>query len=118
VFAYDTSAPVCSPSSSPRFHHDPANSGDSARDAIAPGRPTDGRLTTGLLTLKAPGDDLLCGTADHYELLGAGGWTTSPVKPAATGTRQTISVPAGARTISVRAVDEAGNAGRALVVRR
>jgi hypothetical protein len=118
VFAYDTSAPVCSPSSSPRFHHDPANSGDSARDAIAPGTPTDARLTPGLLTLTAPGDDLLCGTADHYELLGASGWTTSPVKPAAPGTRQTISVPAGARAISVRAVDEAGNVGRALVVRR
>jgi hypothetical protein len=118
VFVYDTSAPVCSPSSSPRFHHDPANSGDSARDAIPPGKPAGARLTAGALTFTAPGDDLLCGTADHYEMLGAGGWTTSPVKPAAAGTTQTIPVDAKARSVTLRAVDEQGNAGRSAVVKR
>ena len=70
----------------------PRTRATTARDAVARARrPTRGS-PPGLLTLKAPGDDLLCGTADHYELLGASGWTTSPVKPSAAGTRQTIPV--------------------------
>jgi hypothetical protein len=120
VFAYDTSAPACSPSSSPRFHHDPANSGDYARDAIAPGRPANPKLAGTLLTITAPGDDLLCGTADHYEVRsgGSGDWTRSAIAPAPAGTRQAIAVPATGKRISVRAVDEAGNAGWPLEVSR
>jgi hypothetical protein len=117
VFAYDTAAPACSPSSSPRFHHDPANSGDFARDAIAPGRPTDPARAGTLLTITAPGDDLLCGSADHYEVRGgSGGWTRSATRPAAAGTRQALSVPAD-RRVWVRAVDDQGNAGWPLLVR-
>jgi hypothetical protein len=126
VFVYDTAAPVCSPSSSPRVHHDPANSGDYARDATAPGRPANAKLAPSLMTVTAPGDDLLCGTADHYETLNAGkpitgretGWTTSPVKPAPAGTPQTIPVPATGRYVAVRAVDEQGNTGRPAVLSR
>jgi hypothetical protein len=119
VFAYDTAAPVCSPSSSPRFHHDAANSGDYARDAVAPGRPSDPKLVGSLLTITAPGDDLLCGTADHYELrAGNGSWARSPVKPAPAGTRQALSVPATGKSISVRAVDEQGNTGWPLTISR
>ena len=35
---YSTPAPSCSPSSSPRFHHDDWNSGDYTTDAVTPGR--------------------------------------------------------------------------------
>jgi hypothetical protein len=126
VFVYDTAAPVCSPSSSPRFHHDAANSGDSARDAVAPGRPTDPKLAGALLTVTAPGDDLLCGSADRYEVLTSSkpitgresGWSTAAVKPAAPGTRQAIPVPAAGRYVAGRAVDDQGNTGRPAVVRR
>jgi hypothetical protein len=118
VFVYDTAAPVCSPSSSPRFHHDQANSGDYARDAVAPGKPTDVKLTAGAVSLRAPGDDLLCGIADRYEVLDRGSWRPSPVRPAATGTVQAIPVPAGARYAAVRAIDEAGNVGRAAAIGR
>ena len=41
IHAYRTDAPACSPSSSPRFHHDNANSGDYSRDAVLPGAPTE-----------------------------------------------------------------------------
>ena len=68
VHAYATEAPACSPSSSPRFHHDNANSGDYARDAVLPGAPTALKAKGGELSFLAPGDDLLCGTADHYEM--------------------------------------------------
>jgi hypothetical protein len=118
VFVYDTPAPACSPSSSPRFHHDAANSGDYARDAAAPGRPSDPKLAGTLLTITAPGDDLLCGTADHYEVFASGTWTRSAVTPAPAGARQAIPVPPTGRRVSVRAVDEHGNLGRPLVVSR
>jgi len=126
VFAYDTPAPACSPSSSPRFHHDAANSGDFSRDAVAPGRPADAKLVTATLTFTAPGDDLLCGTADHYEILSSTkpitgrepGWTTAAVKPAAAGTPQTVPVPGSGRYLAIRAVDEQGNTGRPAVLSR
>ena len=62
------------------------------------GRPTDGKLAGTLLTITAPGEDLLCGTADHYGCSARIGWTRSPVKPAAAGARQAIPVPAGRET--------------------
>jgi hypothetical protein len=72
-----------------------------------------------LLTITAPGDDLLCGTADHYELrAGNGSWARSPVKPAPAGTRQALSVPATGKSVSVRAVDDQGNTGRPLTISR
>jgi hypothetical protein len=118
VFVYDTAAPACSPSSSPRFHHDAANSGDYARDAVAPGKPADAKLAGAVLTVTAPGDDLLCGAADHYEVLGSSGWTPSTVKPAAAGTRQAIPVPATGKRTGIRAVDDQGNIGRSVLVSR
>src|SRR6059058_1362798 len=66
---YSTPASACSPSSSPRFHHDDANSGDYTRDAVPPGVPMAGRVTAGQLSLVAPGGDLLCGTASRYQLV-------------------------------------------------
>ena len=71
VLAYATDAPACSPGSWPHFHHDLANSGDYRRDATLPGRPESFALdpTAPTLSWKAPGDDLLCGTADHYEVV-------------------------------------------------
>ncbi len=133
VHAYGTGAPACSPSSSPRFHHDNANSGDYARDAVLPG------VATGVGTnddrtrvhLKAPGDDLLCGRADHYELATANGPVDSvgfeaakAVKPkgvpapAAPGELQRFKVPVGAkRFLAIRAVDEQGNVGRTVSIR-
>jgi hypothetical protein len=126
VFAYETAAPACSPSSSPRFHHDAANSGDYARDAVAPGRPSGARLTGSLLAFEAPGDDLLCGTADHYETLVSTkpvtgretNWAKSAVKPAAAGAAQAVPIPGSGRYVAVRAVDEQGNRGRPAVVSR
>jgi hypothetical protein len=111
VLAYRTSAPACSPSSSPRFHHDNANSGDFARDAIAPGKPAGLALSGRTLSFTAPGDDLLCGRAAKYEV--SGGISTPPA-PAAAGTRQSVTLAPGAGpVVAIRAVDDQGNRGRA-----
>ena len=128
LFAYETEAPACSPGSWPRFHHDNANSGDYRRDAIAPGKPERLAVAAGKLSFGAPGDDLLCGTADKYEVA----QSDSPIDgksfaaadaiaggpdPGDPGDRQEVVLPAGAkRYLAVRAVDEQGNLGRVATI--
>jgi hypothetical protein len=114
MLAYRTSAPACSPSSWPRFHHDEANSGDLRRDATPPGRPTALRRAGNRLLFASPGDDLLCGRPEAYEV-SSGGGPFARVEAETVEGRETASVPvpAGARRVAVRAVDEQGNKGRA-----
>ncbi|MGH2820210.1 MAG: FG-GAP repeat domain-containing protein, partial [Actinomycetota bacterium] len=121
VNGYRTDAPACSPSSWPRFHHDNANSGDYLRDAMVPGRPTDERLSSGSITLTAPGDELMCGPVDRFELvtsdqpIDASNWSSADPLPdqdadAAPGSTETLTVPAEARRyVGIRAADEQGN---------
>jgi len=124
VFAYRTDAPVCSPGSWPRFHHDNANSGVLERDAVLPGKPRDLAVADGALAFTAPGDDGVCGTATTYEVV----QSDEPIDsgrvasldsvagapaPAAAGTRQTLDLGAvSKRYVGIRAVDEQGNVGR------
>jgi hypothetical protein len=112
LLAYRTSAPACSPSSWPRFHHDEANSGDMRRDATPPGRPTALRLADGRLRFASPGDDLLCGRPAAYEVSTGGAFARVSSAPVAGGETASVPLPAGSRRISVRAVDEQGNKGR------
>jgi hypothetical protein len=132
VLAYSTTADACSPGSWPRFHHDNANSGFYDRDATAPGTPTDAKLAGASLSFTAPGDDVMCGKVDHYQLAQSKSRITAanfsdadpvtpaqPVTPVAPGERQTISLPeAGARYVAVRAVDDQGNVGRPVSLER
>jgi Subtilase family/FG-GAP-like repeat len=128
INAYGTGAPACSGSSWSRFHHDPANSGDYERDATLPGRPFDADVTPARIAFRAPGDDLLCGAADRYQVV----TSDAPISasnfdeatplsgapsPAAPGTAQSYSLPAGAKQyVAIRAVDDQGNVGRPLVI--
>jgi hypothetical protein len=123
VSVYSTPAPACSPSSSPRFHHDDWNSGDYETDAVTPGKPYRVHLRHHILAFKAPGADLLCGTATSYQLV----TSTRPItpqnfahakaltggpSPAAAGTKQSFKLPAGVeRYVAFRAVNAAGNVG-------
>ncbi|MDX6669538.1 MAG: hypothetical protein QOK04_2918 [Solirubrobacteraceae bacterium] len=124
---YSTPAGACSPSSSPRFHHDIANSGDFSRDAVPPGVPYNANLANNTtLNFNAPGDDLLCGTATGYEVRQSDNpitpqnfaqaevvpGVTAPA-PSAAGTQQTLTLPANTKAhVAVRAVDDQGNLGR------
>jgi hypothetical protein len=124
ISAYSTGAEACSPSSWPRFHHDNANSGYYSRDAMLPGKPIQMLVASGQVSFKAPGDDLLCGTADHYEIrtsdqpidesnFAEADALTDPPIPAAPGASQAYAVPESVkRYVAVRAVDEQGNVGR------
>jgi hypothetical protein len=126
---YRTPASACSPSSSPRFHHDIANSGDYTRDAVSPGRPMGPRLVGRMLTFTAPGGDLLCGRARSYQVVTSRRPITARdfararrlapgIKPRAAGARQRLALARGARRfVGIRAVDAAGNVGLPLVVK-
>jgi hypothetical protein len=123
--AYTTAAGACTASSWPKFHHDNANSGDYNRDATLPGKPYDLALdpSSPAFSWKSPGDDLLCGTADHYEVAtsntpidGANFSSAQQVSgapaPATAGTTQSMSLPSSpGRYVAIRAVDEQGNVG-------
>ncbi|HET6829718.1 MAG TPA: calcium-binding protein, partial [Solirubrobacterales bacterium] len=129
VHAYRTTASSCEPASSPRFHHDNANSGDYLRDAVLPGAPTELSAKRGKLRFLAPGDDLLCGDVDHYEMATAkrpiDGASFAAAKPLrdirysqAPGFVQQLRVPNESKGwIAIRAVDEQGNVGRAATVK-
>jgi len=96
---------------------------------VLPGAPTNLKAKGGELTFTAPGDDLLCGTADHYELATA----KKPIDeasfadakpldgaptPKPAGGKQKLDVPAGSKGwIALRAVDEQGNVGRVATVK-
>ena len=116
----------------PRFHHDNANSGDYRRDATLPGqavRPRARRGTT--ITFTAPGDDLLCGTADHYEVVQSNGTITganfvqrgagrrAPRARRRAGTTQSMHAARRQRRrfVAIRAVDDQGNVGRPAIDR-
>jgi hypothetical protein len=126
---YSTAAPACSPSSSPRFHHDDWNSGNYTTDAVPPGKPFGARLRRRILRFRAPGDNLLCGTAARYQLVTSNRRITpqnfahakrlsGAPRPRAAGSRQSFGLPAGAgRYIAIRAVDAAGNVGLPMVIR-
>ncbi len=121
---YRTPAPACSPSSSPRFHHDIANSGDYTRDAVPPGVPSPVRLRGRDLTFRAPGGDLECGAAARYELatssrplnpstFARARHVSVSLRPARAGAIQRLVLPRGLlKFVALRAVDAAGNIGR------
>ncbi len=123
---YDTPAAACSPSSSPRFHHDNANSGDYTRDAVLPGTPYDATVSGNSITFKAPGDDLMCGQAKGYQLV-ASGHSLGPHDLDGTpitatqwdpGSAHTVTVDGGGRYLALRFVDDQGNVGRTFIFDR
>jgi hypothetical protein len=128
LFAYDTPGAACPLGSWPRFHHDNASSGDFSRDAVAPGAITEAKVLGSALTFKAPGDDLLCGTVDHYEVVTSDvpirgsdfGEAAQPKADiVAPGATQTIQLDfALRRYVAVRAVDDKTNVGRLALVDR
>ena len=126
---YATPAPACSPSSSPRFHHDLANSGDYTRDAVPPGVAQLVSLRGRVLRFIAPGGDLLCGRAAEYQLAFARGRLTPQIfarakrlrvrlRPGAAGAAQAFALPRGLRGwVALRAIDQAGNIGLPMIAR-
>jgi hypothetical protein len=129
VSVYGTPARACSPSSSPRFHHDNWNSGNYLTDAVDPGKPFEVRVRGTAMSFRAPGGDLMCGKAARYQLVTSNRPITAQnfsrarrlsgvPTPRSPGARQSLRLPAGAeRYVALRAVDAAGNIGLPTVVK-
>jgi hypothetical protein len=133
LLAYRTEAPPCQAGdrplgSWPRFHHDLSNSGDYSRDAMNPGAVTELKLYAVGITVRAPGDDLLCGKVAGYELVQSNRRLTSAEfeegDPIPVAKAREKLVPPGSvegiglggslsRFLMIRAVDDQGNAGPA-----
>ena len=123
VAVYKTPAPACSPSSSPRFHHDNWNTGNYTTDAVDPGRPIGLGIRNRAYWFRAPGQDLMCGKVSKYELVTSAHPITAQnfasAKPLSGApsprppyTKQGVHLSPGTEHwVAIRAVDAAGNVG-------
>ena len=95
-----------------RWHHDEWSSGLYGLDTRPPGAVRHVRLVSGgrALSFVAPGGDWYDGRAARYVLTVNGRERVAP-RPAVAGALQRVRLPAGARTVTLLAVDQAGNLG-------
>ncbi|MGH8540494.1 MAG: hypothetical protein ACRETW_08320 [Stenotrophobium sp.] len=120
-YLFQWSQPTLPPCQSewPSFRHDQQGSGNYNRDGTPPGavsRLSATAVTGGIqVQFVAPGDDGLCGTASSYRVLVNGQpAATRPPAPAAADTTQSFTLggaDASAQTVTVQAIDKAGNVG-------
>lgn len=119
------------------YRHDERNSANYGTDARPPGVIRDVRSAGGKVRFVAPGDDWYSGTAKRYEVTVGGGAAAARARrrarvvkprrrataaqldgpePVEAGGEQSIAFPAGARAMTIQAVDDAGNLGRPVTV--
>jgi hypothetical protein len=118
LFQWQTQAPACQPQW-PGFRHDQQDSGNYDHDGTPPNAPSNVALTAlggerYRLTFTAPGDDGPCGTPAAYLTFVNGKKTNLGLGPAVAGGSAfsaEVTLPAGARSVAVQAVDEAQNLG-------
>jgi hypothetical protein len=116
LFVWGTEASSCSGREWPKYQHDLHNSGDYATDAAPPsvvgGLSITREASGAVASWTAPGDDGRCGTAATYRVTIDGQLGMAPIpRPLTASARQTLDLPDGARSITIQAVDDAGNAG-------
>jgi hypothetical protein len=122
LFAWDTPGKPSANDEWWSFRHDERNTGRYGLDTRPPGVPRNAVLDagSGSLAFDAPGDDWYTGTPQRYDLTyqGADGATVRRSVEAkdAAGARVTIGLPPGTGTLTLQAVDDAGNLGGALRV--
>ncbi len=124
LFQWQTEAPACQPQW-PSFRHDQQDSGNYDHDGTPPGAPLGMKLSAlGAgryeLSFTAPGDNGSCGTPARYiTRVGSKLAEIGIGSPAAGGTAvsREVTLPAGARKLSLQAEDAAGNLGPAVSVK-
>jgi hypothetical protein len=100
------------------YHHDEWRTGRYGVDARPPGVLRRASWKGDRLTFIAPGENWYAGEVAYYRLTTTPGGTRT-IKPAGPAcTRQAVTIPAGVRSLTIQAVDHAGNLGPPLVLRR
>jgi hypothetical protein len=97
-----------------RYRHDEWNTGRYGVDSRPPGiiRSLASSPAAHTLTFTAPGDDWYAGTPTLYRIEHSGGSVDLPAV-AVGGASETLTIPAGVDSGTVRAVDDRGNLGKA-----
>jgi hypothetical protein len=119
VFAWSTPGLASANTEWWHANHDERNTGTYGTDTRPPGvaRKLQWAGHGATATFEAPGDDWYSGAVTNYVVrFGPGNAAVNVAPTGPAGTTQTISVPAGATSVSVQAVDDAGNIGRAKTV--
>ncbi len=120
-FLWKTDVDACDGSNNEwwTYHHDERSTNNYATDGRPPGTPTQLRAvregTGAVVTLRAPGDDWLCGTAKTMRVADTERPITAPAGARVT-VRLTGAQLGAADTIAVRFADEAGNWGHPVTV--
>jgi Subtilase family len=123
LFQWKTSAPACQPEW-PTFRHDQQDSGNYNHDGTPPNAPSGVTLTNQgggkyrLSFTAAPGDNGPCGTPAEYVTKVNGKPANLGLTPVAGGSpfSAEVTLPSGAKRLSVQARDAGGNLGPAVVV--
>jgi Subtilase family len=124
LFQWQTEAPVCQPQW-PTFRHDQQDSGNYNHDGTPPNAASNVTLASlgsnkYTLSFTAPGNDGACGTPAEYLTRVNGKPAELPLgTPVAGGSTfsSEVTLPAGARSLSIQAIDGAGNLGPKVTVK-
>ena len=117
LFQWRSDAPSCQPAGVwDAYRHDQMGSGNADTDGTPPGTPKGLTVTQAAsgwtVRFTAPGDDRMCGTpAKYVARVGADDVDLGAPKPAGQVVERTLQLPSVSGTLSVGAVDEAGNRG-------
>ncbi len=118
LFQWQTQAPACQPQW-PTFRHDEQDSGNYNHDGTPPDAAEKITLTalgagSYRLSFTAPGNDGACGTPASYVTRVNGSKTElglgAPVAGGSTFSAE-VTLPSAARSLSIQAIDAAGNVG-------
>jgi hypothetical protein len=118
LFEWQTEAPACQPQW-PSFRHDEQDSGNYDHDGTPPNAASNLSVTPlgsskYRLAFTAPGDNGSCGTPASYQTRVNGKVVNLGLaSPVAGGSAfsQEVTLPSGARRLSIQATDAAGNIG-------
>ena len=114
LFVWRTNGSACQTPEWPKYQHDLHNSGDMATDATPPGVLHNVRLDGGQLSLTTSGGDGPCGQATSFRVVIDGHQVAVGDDPLPSGSHQTVDLGdlgPGHHTVTIQAVDQAGNAG-------
>jgi hypothetical protein len=113
LFVWHTNGDACQAPQWPKYQHDLRNSGDARTDATPPAVPTHVIIHNAILTLTVGGGDGHCGQAASLRVTVDGHTIAVPLTVAPPNTQQSIdlgTLALGDHTVTVQAVDAAGNA--------
>jgi hypothetical protein len=120
VFVWRAKGDACQTQEWPKYQHDLHNSGDARTDATPPGVLKNVKFDGSTLAFTTSGSDGACGQATSFRVTVDGHQVAVDDSPAPANTKQSIelgNLGHGRHTVTVQAVDDAGNVSIPVTVR-